>query len=506
MTSDDRLQSSAPRITQDSLAPIRRNATWLLVVFLLALSFFAIHSLVERYDQLRNASLDRKWMGASGSISRLIHELQRERGLSSGVIASRGDRFGDMLVAQQKLTDASLGELQSIVRQHVTDQAIHGGVAAVADRLQGLRQRVSNREISRDYTVDRYTELVDALFDMQLSTFGNAVKSSLFRKQMAFVAFSQAKETAGKERALLSAILSDHNFSAGRMLSLNNLRATEQARLVNFTRLAEPDAERLYREILQQPDIKEAERIRQKVKAAALWEESHGKGSASTLLAVALPSPEAWFQVASIKIDAMKVLEDSLNEAVGISAEQEESRAWQELLLSALLVLFAFVLAGILVRQIQTGRRVAEHQLNLAEAVFANSVESILVTDAEQRIIEVNPAFLRVSGYSREEIIGQHPRILKSGRHDAAFYQQMWKELALSGSWEGEVWNRRKSGEIYPALLSIAVVKGPDGQVTNYTGMIFDLSQQKTVEALLDQLRTFDGLTALPNRESWLSA
>ena len=506
MTSDDRLQSSAPRITQDSLAPIRRNATWLLVVFLLALSFFAIHSLVERYDQLRNASLDRKWMGASGSISRLIHELQRERGLSSGVIASRGERFGDMLVAQQKLTDASLGELQSIVRQHVTDQAIHGGVAAVADRLQGLRQRVSNREISRDYTVDRYTELVDALFDMQLSTFGNAVKSSLFRKQMAFVAFSQAKETAGKERALLSAILSDHNFSAGRMLILNNLRATEQARLVNFTRLAEPDAERLYREILQQPDIKEAERIRQKVKAAALWEESHGKGSASTLLAVALPSPEAWFQVASIKIDAMKVLEDSLNEAVGISAEQEESRAWQELLLSALLVLLAFVLAGILVRQIQTGRRVAEQQLNLAEAVFANSVESILVTDAEQRIIEVNPAFLRVSGYSREEIIGQHPRILKSGRHDAAFYQQMWKELALSGSWEGEVWNRRKSGEIYPALLSIAVVKGPDGQVTNYTGMIFDLSQQKTVEALLDQLRTFDGLTALPNRESWLSA
>ena len=203
MTSDDRLQSSAPRITQDSLAPIRRNATWLLVVFLLALSFFAIHSLVERYDQLRNASLDRKWMGASGSISRLIHELQRERGLSSGVIASRGERFGDMLVAQQKLTDASLGELQSIVRQHVTDQAIHGGVAAVADRLQGLRQRVSNREISRDYTVDRYTELVDALFDMQLSTFGNAVKSSLFRKQMAFVAFSQAKETADKERALL---------------------------------------------------------------------------------------------------------------------------------------------------------------------------------------------------------------------------------------------------------------------------------------------------------------
>jgi len=493
-------------MTEDSLAPIRRNATWLLVVFLLALSFFAVHSLLQRYDQLRHASLDRKWLGASGAISRLIHELQRERGLSSGFIASRGERFGDRLAAQQNQTDASLSELRVLVREHGTEAVIQDGLDSGARQLQELRPRVKNRELSRDYTVDRYTAVIDAFFDLQLSSFGSAIESSLFRKQMAFVAFSQAKETAGKERALLSAILADRNFSAGRMLTLNNIQATEDARLVNFIRLADPEAEEHYRQILRQPYIKEAERIRQKVTAAALREESHGRGGSAEDLSVALPSPEAWFQVASVKIDAMKTLEDTLNAAVAMSAEQEENRAWQELSLSALLVLLAFVLAGILIRQIQTGRRVAEHQLNLAEAVFANSVESILVTDAEQRIIEVNPAFLRISGYCREEVIGQHPRILKSGRHDAAFFERMQHELALSGSWEGEVWNRRKNGEVYPALLSIAVVKDEDGTVTNYTGMIFDLSQQKTVEALLDQLRTFDGLTALPNRESWLSA
>lgn len=506
MTSDNSPRPTASSATQDSLEPIRRNARWLLIVFLVALSFFAIHSLVERFDQLRNASLDRKWMGASGAISRLIHELQRERGLSSGFIASRGERFGGLLVAQQIRTDGSLNELKSIIREHAIGQAILESLDAGSTRLQELRPRIKSLELSRDYTVDRYTGVIDALFDLQLSTFGNAIESSIFRQQIAFIAFSQAKETLGQERALLSAMLSDHNFSAGRMLTLNNIRATEQARLANFVRLADPDATDKYRNILDQTYTKDAERIRQKVKAAALWQESHRNMSATEVLSVSLPAPEVWFEVSSAKIDAMKALEDVLNASVGVSAERVEKRAWQELSISALLVLLAFMLAGILIRQIQRGRRVAEHQLNLAEAVFTNSVESILVTDAEQRIVEVNPAFLRISGYSRAEIIGQHPRILKSGRHDAAFFERMWQELNDSGAWEGEVWNRRKNGEIYPALLSIAVVRGPDGKVSNYTGMIFDLSQQKTVEALLDQLRTFDGLTALPNRESWLSA
>ncbi len=506
MKSENNPQPKVPPASPDSLAPIKRNATWLLVVFLLALSVFAIHGLVERFDQLRNASLDRKWMGASGAISRLIHELQRERGLSSGFIASRGERFGDILVRQQGQTDASMDELKLFVRQHMMDRGIITRLDNESGKVQELRPRVKNRELSRDYTVDSYTTVIDALFDLQLSTFGNAIESSIFRKQMAFVAFSQAKEMAGQERALLSAMLADHNFSAGRMLTLNNIRATEQARLANFVRLADADAGQRYSQILAQSHIKDAERIRQKVKAAALWEESHGGISGKAPLFITLPAPEEWFKVASARIDDMKVLEDLLDRSVGVSAEREEKRAWEALLISALLVLLAFMLVGILIRQIQRGRRVAEQQLNLAEAVFANSVESILVTDAEQRIIEVNPAFLRISGYSREEILGQHPRILTSGRHDQEFFARMWQALEATGSWEGEVWNRRKNGEIYPALLSIAVVKGPEGRVSNYTGMIFDLSQQKTVEALLDKLRTFDGLTALPNRESWLSA
>ncbi|WP_428825326.1 EAL domain-containing protein [Azonexus sp. IMCC34842] len=459
-----------------------------------------MRSLVERIDQLNNASLDRKWMGTSSAISLLIHEMQRERGLSSGFIASNGEHFADQLGAQQKQTDASLDSLTSIVREQALDKTIRQRLDTGALQLPKLRLRVRQLEISRDYTVDRYTGIIDTLFDLQLSAFGNAIEPSIFRKQMAFIAFAQAKEMSGRERALLSAMLSDRNFSAGRMVTLNSIKAAEAARLANFVRLADQEALATYQKILKQPYIKDAERIRQKVQAVA-WRD--GLADEGT---VVLPSPDAWFELASAKIDAMKQLEDALNTSVNADARQMEGRAQQELLISGFLALLSFVLAGILIHQIQRGGRVAEHQLNLAEAVFSNSVESILVTDADLRIIEVNPAFLRISGYTRDEIIGQHPRILKSGRHDAAFFEKVWNEVNASGTWVGEVWNRRKNGEIYPALLSIAAVTASDGVVSNYTGMIFDLSRHKTVEALLNQLRTFDGLTALPNRESWLSA
>jgi diguanylate cyclase (GGDEF)-like protein/PAS domain S-box-containing protein len=175
-------------------------------------------------------------------------------------------------------------------------------------------------------------------------------------------------------------------------------------------------------------------------------------------------------------------------------------------MISAMLAVLAGILAGVLISHLRRGQKEAAQQLNLADAVFNNSVESILVTDKDNTILEINPAFSQMTGYSREEVIGQHARLLRSGRQDAHFYEKMWHTISKTGHWQGEIWNRRKNGDIYPALLSIAAVHDEKGQISNYTGMIFDLSQHKRVDALLKQLRTFDGLTGLPNRESWLSA
>ena len=116
-------------------------------------------------------------------------------------------------------------------------------------------------------------------------------------------------------------------------------------------------------------------------------------------------------------------------------------------------------------------------RLAMAASVFEHATEGITITDAEQRILEVNPAFSQITGYSRAEALGQTPRILASGRHDAAFYVAMWKNIRDGGQWRGDIWNRHKNGDVYPEQLSIVAVCDAKGEVAHYIGIFSDISE-----------------------------
>ncbi|MDR8017673.1 phosphodiesterase DibA [Ectopseudomonas guguanensis] len=147
-----------------------------------------------------------------------------------------------------------------------------------------------------------------------------------------------------------------------------------------------------------------------------------------------------------------------------------------------------------------TRQRAIDDSLRQAAAVFDATQEGVLVTDAEQRIVHVNPAFSRITGYSSEEILGQHPTLLKSGRHDATFYQSLWHALENRGAWSGEVWNRRKSGEIYPQWQCIRVIHDEQGRVSHYVAVFSDITALKRSQRELDYLAHHDPLSNLPNR------
>jgi PAS domain S-box-containing protein len=132
-----------------------------------------------------------------------------------------------------------------------------------------------------------------------------------------------------------------------------------------------------------------------------------------------------------------------------------------------------------------TDRKHFEEKLQLAASVFENSYEGIVITDINNKIINVNPAFTRITGYSRDEIIGLSPKSLASGKHDKIFYQQMWESLKINNFWSGEIWNRRKNGEIYPEMLSISRVKDHEGKLQNYIGIIADITSSKDYELKL---------------------
>lgn len=143
--------------------------------------------------------------------------------------------------------------------------------------------------------------------------------------------------------------------------------------------------------------------------------------------------------------------------------------------------------------------RRADEMMRIAAIAFETQ-EGMLVTDANQRILRVNQAFIRVTGYTAEEAVGQTPALLKSGHHDAAFYREMWASLQEQGHWKGEIWNRRKNGEIYPEWLSVSSVRNGQGNISHYVSSFLDITQRKEAEEQIQFLAYYDPLTRLPNR------
>ena len=148
----------------------------------------------------------------------------------------------------------------------------------------------------------------------------------------------------------------------------------------------------------------------------------------------------------------------------------------------------------------QQSLREHEDQVRLAASVFEGTSEAVLISSPDNRIVSVNRAFCKMTGYEERELIGANPRLLQSGRHDRAFYQEMWSQLNDTGQWQGEIWNRRKNGDIYPERLTVSALYDEAGKVLRYVAIAADITRQKQAEAVIWQQANYDLLTNLPNR------
>ena len=191
---------------------------------------------------------------------------------------------------------------------------------------------------------------------------------------------------------------------------------------------------------------------------------------------------------------------------LGHLVKGSDSQAWH-MGKGALFVAFTSALLFVLGRQHfrrfdeqQRAQHVQETSLKQAAAVFDSTQEGVLVTDPSQHIVHVNPAFSRITGYSTEEVLGQTPKLFASGKHDAAFYAQMWLALKDHGEWSGEIWNRRKNGEVYPQWQNLRCIHDNQGNLSHYVAVFSDLSALKRSREELDQLAHYDPLVNLPNR------
>ena len=197
------------------------------------------------------------------------------------------------------------------------------------------------------------------------------------------------------------------------------------------------------------------------------------------------------------------------NVDVRLSNQKPNLIAWLGVVVSILLSLLTWILvqsrihalkAADTLRHELSERNKIEAGARLAATVFDTVDTAVLVTDKNARIIKVNPAFTEITGYTAAEAIGKSPNMLSSGSHPAVFFKEMWASLKATGSWQGEISNRRKNGEYYIEWLSINAVHDTEGSVINYVALFTDISERKAAEDHLHNLAHYDALTGLPNR------
>lgn len=175
-------------------------------------------------------------------------------------------------------------------------------------------------------------------------------------------------------------------------------------------------------------------------------------------------------------------------------------RSKQALLTAALLSGLFFTIAAALGRRFVAAHEENAQSLRLAAAVFDHASEGIIITASDGRILRVNPAFTTVTGYCPEEVIGRNPRMFSSGRHDADFYRTLWRTVQTSGQWQGDIWNRRKNGEVYPEWLSICSIRASSGELDYFVATFSDITERKRAEDKIIHQAYHDALTNLPNR------
>lgn len=179
---------------------------------------------------------------------------------------------------------------------------------------------------------------------------------------------------------------------------------------------------------------------------------------------------------------------------------KDGSRLWVSLVITTVRSADGVITGFLGIAQDITAQKQAEEELQLAAMVYRNSSEAMVVADADNRIVAVNPAFTDITGYTAEEAIGQTPKILSSGRQTPAFYQTMWHAIDTTGQWQGEIWNRRKNGEVYVQWLTVNTILGNDGSIHRRVALFSDITRKKENEELIWTQANFDPLTGLPNR------
>ncbi|MFO7529485.1 MAG: EAL domain-containing protein [Marinobacter sp.] len=453
---------------------------------------------VERFSRLTIQAAD------------LAFHLQYERGASLGYLGGGEDFSSDRLSAARANTDQHLSQFLAYrdlnfptdsqeprSAQDGSEEADAASVRYVLTdiarnlrRLSDIRQRIDDFTSSDQEALDYFSRINLQLSSLSTRNIHNVQYADIALQFAALHALTMYRELAGQERGRISYILSDGIITADSWTELLELWAKQRTYYTVFLEFADTEHGEQLQALVHGQRHQDITRLRQILS-------EHVVAIDSPLPTGILPTAEEWFSRQSDYISQLKVAEDNLAAAILSQTINKRKAAsfelWHYLVISPLSILTALILLYLITRSLYL-------RLKLADIIFNHTHDGIMVTDHQANIIDTNQAFTQITNFTREEVEGKNPRILHSGIQQPDFYKKLWQQLLTTGTWKGEVWNRRKDGELYAELLTISAVHDNSGKPTNYVAIFSDVTEQVMMKQRLVHQATHDMLTGLGNR------
>ncbi|WP_324170904.1 EAL domain-containing protein [Sulfurimonas sp.] len=462
----------------------------LISILYLSLSFISI-----KYNNLNESTTHKFSAYATNIFTNLIHDLQKERGLSSGYIAFPDKNSKNKLLSQHKQTDKSYKKLLSLIKlisdkeellqkeiRDKNDPLVKKNILYL-NELKNVRKKILDNSFKFDEQFKYYSKLNEKL--MQSIEVLTMVINKYSNDNNALYEIQLLKEDAGRERAIIYNQLNSNKFEY--MLQIKFLQSQQKHEHEEFMLNASTSSIFIYNSILTKQNEEELNILRK------------------SFLSKSLDSNDAkkWFKVTTFRIDMLEKISTKILSKYTSQSEDLYSNALFTLFIVILLWLLSIIslvsLATILIKKIQ------KENENIADLkMFAhtfNSHQAITITDANGIIIKVNDAFTRITGYSASEVIGKNPRILKSMKHEENFYKKMWTDLISKGEWNDDIYNKRKNSEIYLERLSITAIKDNNNITTHYLAQFIDVTDIKEAQEKAQHQADHDFLTGLVNRK-----
>lgn len=464
------------------------------------LLYFSYGSITYDYKQLKYNSAYKLSSDITGALADFIHHLQKERGLGAGYLAAKDETaYRDKFTLQFAYTDKAYKQFLDIVKSDSEDKRklkaiLAYRVKSIATRLlqdlQNLhivRRQVLNASISIQDEVKYYADINKKLISI-IEIFNSVFKKTQ-NDTRTIIELQKLKEYAGIERAYTYYYLSQNTKDDKILTQLENIRVKQQEGLEAFF-------------------------IHASSRSIAIYDRYYGtdvenrlKHCRTDILNTTLPNreeAERCFKISTEYIDIFARITTQILNKYREDVDTTYRTALKSLYATVFLWLVsiaALIFLAYILRKMINKEEKYLRELRIAGYAF-DTQEAMVITEKDGTIIKVNEAFTKVTGYETSEAVGQTPRILKSFKHDDDFYHRMWVELINLGRWKGEIYNKRKNGEIYPALLSITAIKDAEGQTTHYIAHSQDITAIKKAQEDAQHQADHDFLTGFLNRKS----